>query len=126
MLRVDFDEMDTQDGLTYIWKGQPFTGIAYELRPDGTLRDEIEFVDGQMHGPSRDWYESGQIESETAYYCGTPYGPDRNWDECGRLRREAFLEFGFPAREKRWDEHGRLTLDTVMGPGHPNYALLQK
>lgn len=79
-----------------------------------------------MHGPSRDWYESGQIESETTYYCGTPYGPDRNWDEAGRLRREAFLEFGFPPWEQQWGAAGRLTMDTVMGLDHPNYEMLQK
>jgi antitoxin component YwqK of YwqJK toxin-antitoxin module len=129
MKRADYDELDSPDGVTYYWldsPGQLFTGIAYQMRPEGQLWSETQFLDGREHGPSRSWFSSGQIEAETTYYNGLTYGPDREWDEAGQLRREAFLEYGFRVREKKWDEAGRLTEEYEMPQDHPNYSLLQK
>ena len=53
MQRVGLDELDTQEGVTYYWREAPFTGTGYELRPDGTLWSEIEFVGGKQQGVSR-------------------------------------------------------------------------
>ncbi len=125
MQRVGLDELDTQEGVTYYWREAPFTGTGYELRPDGTLWSEIEFVGGKQQGVSRDWYPSGQRQSETEYYNGVAYGTDRKWDEAGRLRRESHAEYGFRVAEKQWDEAGRLILDFELKPGHPHYDLLQ-
>ncbi len=125
MQRVDYEELDTRDGVAYYWRGQPFTGVGYEMRPGGQLWSEIEYVGGKQQGTSREWYPSGRLQYETTYYNGVGYGPDREWDEAGRLRREAFIEYGFRVREKKWDEAGRLILDYEVGPDHPNYSLLQ-
>ena len=137
MTRADYDELDSPDGETYYWLDSPdgvtcysqeqlFTGVAYQMRPEGQLWTEEEFLDGRRHGQSRSWYPSGQIEEEATYYSSRLYGPARNWDEAGRLRREAFIEYGLRVREKKWDEDGRLTEDYEMPPNHPNYSSLQK
>lgn len=126
MQRVDMEELDSEDGITYRWRGELFTGVGYELRPNGQLWDEIEYVEGKKQGLSRDWYPSGQLKAETACYNGANFGPHREWDEAGQLRREMMIEYGFRTREKQWDEAGHLTLDYIMPPDHSNYALLQK
>lgn len=129
MKRADYDELDSPDGVTYYWLDSPrqlFTGIAYQMRPEGQLWNETEFLDGREHGASHSWFPSGQIEKETAYCNGMIYGPDREWDETGRLRREAFIEYGFLVREKKWDEAGRLVEEYEMPPNHPNRSLLEK
>lgn len=126
MKRVNYDELDSPDGVTYSWQGQLFTGTSYELRPNGQLWNEMDFVDGQYHGQMRSWSPSGQLEEETTYYNGVTYGPDREWDEAGRLRREAFIEYSFLVREKKWDENGQLIEEFEIAPDDPNYSLLQK
>lgn len=125
MVRVEDDELDSIDGVTYRWRGEMFTGIGYDLRPNGQLWSEITYKNGKMDGLSRSWHSSGQLKAERAYRSGVIYGPDREWDEAGRLRREAFLEYGFRVREKKWDEAGQLVEDYEMEPSHPNYNLLQ-
>ncbi len=137
MKRADYDELDSPDGETYYWMAssdgvtgysqeQLFTGIAYQMRPQGQLWTEEGFLDGRRHGSSRSWYPSGQLEEETTYYNGLTYGPDREWDEAGHLRREAFIEYGFCVREKKWDENGRLTEEYEMTPNDSKYSSLQK
>jgi antitoxin component YwqK of YwqJK toxin-antitoxin module len=126
--RADADELeiDFGDGETYFWQGKLFTGIAYELWPDGTLRDETEYQDGRSHNTARDWYPEGQLHSETAYYRGVIYGLDREWDERGRLRKESLHEYGYWLRKRAWDEEGRLTQDQKQVRDAENHALLQK
>lgn len=128
MQRVDFDELeiDFGDGETYYWRGRPFTGMAYELRPDGSLWDEVEYKDGLRHNVARSWYPGGQIESETTYYEGSIYGADREWDEAGRLRKESIHEYNYLMRERTWDEAGRLIQEERIDPERPKYARLLK
>lgn len=128
MQRVNFDELelDMGDGNLYLWQGHPFTGIAYELRPDGALWSEIKYVNGRRHGIARDWYPSGQLSSETTYFSGGCFGPDREWDENGRLRSETMREFNYPLRERKWDENGHLISETVLGPDSPYYSQLEE
>ncbi len=127
MPRVDFDELelDYGDGDRYLRYGQPFTGAAYGLRPDGSLWDEIEYANGERHGKTREWYPSGQLKAETTYYKGAYFGPDREWDENGHLRSETIYEYSYPVRERKWDENGQLISETVLGPGSPKYSRLQ-
>lgn len=125
MQRVDDEEIETIDGVTYRWQGQPFTGIGYELGNEGQVINEMTYKNGKMDGVSRQWNYLGQLFFETHYRKGLTYGLDREWDENGQLRREAFLEYGFPAWEKEWDETGQLVKDHVMGPEDSNYDLLQ-
>jgi len=37
-MRVNIEDIDiTDDALTYLYEGKPFTSVAYELCPDGRL-----------------------------------------------------------------------------------------
>ncbi len=126
MPRVDFDELElvVRDDQYMFWKGQPFTGVAVEFFPDGTLRSEVYHVDGVEHGPKREWYPSGQIQDEATIWHGGLHGYKRIWDEQGRLISEELGELGIGIAEKRWDEQGRLIRDWHISPKDSLYEIL--
>jgi antitoxin component YwqK of YwqJK toxin-antitoxin module len=122
--RVDFEELDVGDEQLIIWKGQPFTGIAVELFPDGKLCSEVPHLNGVIHGLVRAWYPSGQLKKEASLWQGGLHGYERIWDEQGRLVSETLGELGIGIAEKRWDEQGRLMKDWHISPKENLYDLL--
>jgi hypothetical protein len=125
--RVDFDELElvVSDEQYMFWRGQPFTGIAVEFFPDGTLCGEVPYVNGIEHGLVRAWHPSGQLMEEKNLWYGGLHGYARMWDEQGRLISEELGELGIGIAEKRWDEQGRLIMDWQMGPKDNLYDILQ-
>jgi antitoxin component YwqK of YwqJK toxin-antitoxin module len=105
-------------------EGQPFTGIGYDLAPEGWIRSEQEYRNGTPDGNLRSWYSPGRPESEAAFRGGLFHGPRRTWHENGRLASEEVFEHGVRFRGKRWDEGGILTEDFQLRPSDPEYAVL--
>lgn len=128
MLRVNSDdlEIDYGDGDVYLWQGKPFTGLAYEMHPDGSLWSEVEYVAGREHGLARDWFPSGQLQGETSYYRGKYFGPDREWDAQGQLRSEIVYEYSYPLRERTWDAAGRLMSNKHLEQDPVKYCRLEE
>jgi hypothetical protein len=62
-LRVPDAELEFGPDLVMHYRGQPFTGIAFDVMEDGT-RSELSYVDGLQHGPARDWDASGPLRAE--------------------------------------------------------------
>ncbi|MFL5345958.1 MAG: toxin-antitoxin system YwqK family antitoxin [Hyalangium sp.] len=122
--RVNFEEIDVGEEQLMFWKGQAFTGIAVEFFPDGTLRSEEYHLNGLRHGPSREWYRSGQRKEEMTLWYGGLHGYKREWNEQGRLISEVLGELGIGIAEKRWDEQGRLIMDWHIGPKDSLYEIL--
>jgi MORN repeat variant len=116
MPRVDWEELELGDDQLIFWKDQPFTGVAVEFFPDGTLWSEVPHLKGVRHGVTRQWYPSGKLRDEISYWEGGLHGYHRVWDEQGRLVSEDLGEIGIGIAEKRWDEQGRLIKDWHIGP----------
>ena len=125
--RVHFDELElvVGDGQYMFWKGQPFTGMAVEFFPDGTLQSEVQHLNGLEHGLKRAWYPSGKLQDEATLWYGGLHGYKRIWDEQGRLVSEELGELGIGIAEKQWDEQGRLIKDWRIGPKDSLYNTLQ-
>lgn len=122
--RVDFEDLDLGDNQLITWKGQPFTGIAVEFFPDGTLCSEAPHLDGIEHGLKRAWYPSGQLRKEASLWYGNLHGHLRKWDEQGRLISEMIGEVGVGTAERQWDEQGRLLRDWHIDPMDDMYEIL--
>lgn len=124
--RVDFDELElvVRDEHYMFLNGHPFTGVAVELFPDGSLRSEVYHVNGVEHGPKREWYPSGQLKDEANMWHGGLHGYSRIWNEQGRLIFEELGELGIGIAEKRWDEQGRLIREWRIGPKDSLYEIL--
>ena len=123
--RVDFDELEPGEDQLMFWQGQPFTGVAVEFFPDGTLQSEVYHVNGLAHGPSRGWYPSGRLRDEMTLWYGALHGYKREWDEQGRLVSESLGELGIGVAEKRWDVHGKLIRDWHISPRDNLFSTLQ-
>jgi antitoxin component YwqK of YwqJK toxin-antitoxin module len=123
-IRVLYDDIDYTDDDLYVYDGKPFTGIGFEIEQDGTVVSELEFVQGKLHGMSRGFYSSGQLEEETPYVNGLKHGVEREWFESGVLRREAILEFDVLMRSKVWNEEGKLIHEEERPPDDHLYKLV--
>ncbi|HET6251366.1 MAG TPA: hypothetical protein VFE47_27020 [Tepidisphaeraceae bacterium] len=124
MERVELKELlDEADG-TYSFRGRPFSGVAFDLLPSGSLWSEITFVEGHQEGLARTWYENGQLKSEGIFLGATLHGPSKEWFASGRLKNMSLCEFGICVEGREWDEDGKLVKDFHLDPSDYNYAAL--
>jgi len=123
-LRVDSNELEWDDYVCY-YEGQPFTGVAFELRPSGSVWSEQTFSNGLLDGVSRDYHENGRLDSETVYKLGIANGPSRALYASGSPRHERLIELGICVRSREYDESGNVVKDQMLRPEDSNYRLLE-
>ncbi|MEV6395171.1 hypothetical protein AB0M39_10405 [Streptomyces sp. NPDC051907] len=110
--RIDIDdpEVDMDGGGRLLYRGELFTGEVTEHlgTPLVSLND---YVEGVLHGLSREWYKDGTLRSEGTVQMGRAVGLFREWHPNGRLASErVFSQNGLPILAERvWDEQGNLT-----------------
>ncbi|MEU0353741.1 toxin-antitoxin system YwqK family antitoxin [Streptomyces cyaneofuscatus] len=110
--RIDIDdpavEEDGSGNLSY--EGRPFTGEVTEYAGKALVSLD-EYVDGVLHGKSREWYPDGTLRSEAQAKSGRPVGTSKEWYANGTLAKETmFAEDGLTMiSDKSWDEEGSLT-----------------
>jgi antitoxin component YwqK of YwqJK toxin-antitoxin module len=112
-----------RDGLHHL-DGQPFTGIAFNLTKDGSLKSELAYRDGLLCGRTREWYATGQPMVDSTYYRGALHGRASEWHRNGQLAEDGEYEYGITLWEKTWDEHGNVTRDVVLQESDPAYQML--
>jgi antitoxin component YwqK of YwqJK toxin-antitoxin module len=109
-LRIDIDDIDERCDDMVFYQGRPFTGVLYELYPDGTLHYEGEHVGGFPSGYLREWWPNGNKQLEVIYANSkNPNGKTTKWYENGSI--EEFTE-GSKAdgtfHKKKWGVNGIL------------------
>ncbi|MFH0984410.1 MAG: toxin-antitoxin system YwqK family antitoxin [Candidatus Omnitrophota bacterium] len=84
-------------------------GPYREYYPNGQLKNEEFYRDGQLDGPSRWYYKSGRLKGETFYKDGTLHGVFKDYHENGQVRFEEVYKNGLPEHvAKFYDENGKL------------------
>ena len=127
MLRIDADELElTDDGLTLLYDGNPFTGVAFESNAKGVLVDEAEYIDGQLWGTARLWSDSGVLISERALACNAAHGVSREWYGSGALKRVSEHELGILLKRITYAENGEVTEQYLLKETDRWYSILQK
>jgi antitoxin component YwqK of YwqJK toxin-antitoxin module len=127
MLRIDYEELEpSEDYLLELYQGQPFNGIAFELRQDGTLWTETSFKEGQKCGVSREWSPSGVLICEETLILNVLYGISKEWYDNGQPKSEGTYEFGICINKKEWDENGNLINDYTLDAKSPEFSTLEK
>lgn len=125
-MRVNVNELDDEynyaGSLVMVWEGQPFTGTAFQISPQGTLWCEQAYVEGTLDGVSKEWYLNGQLKSQTEYKWNRIHGRDQGWHEDGQPNYNSFYELGIPLSEQQWDEQGNLVKDYKMEQDSARYA----
>ena len=124
-MRIPNNRLEYTEEDTYLFDGQPFTGISVFLRQDGTLEAEQEFREGHKHGQAKEWYPSGSIACEECWGWGLLHGLRRKWREDGTLASESMFEYGIRLWGKRWDKAGTLTKEYTLKESDPAFDTLR-
>lgn len=96
--------------------GTPFTGMYREIRENGQLKSEANYVNGDADGLLREWHANGQLASEINFVDGDAHGLLREWHENGQLAREVNFVHGIARRlDVEWHEDGGLKDETCWG-----------
>lgn len=95
-LVVRTDKLDEGPGFSYVWQGVPFTGLAVDLRGDGSVESVTEVVEGREHGYGIDFDAKSRPRYIVQSYGNRKHGLLAEWDQQGRLicaerREENFL-----------------------------------
>src|SRR5437899_2743502 len=68
--------------------------------PDGSLQEEIHYLDSTPHGWWRKWHPNGALASEKLMRHGSPHGRVQSWYPTGQPECDLFMLNGFG--EGRW------------------------
>lgn len=125
MNRVPAEQLEYPgDGLYYL-NGSPFTGIAYRLNSNGTLRSELEYRQGLRWGMSKEWYGPEQPKVEAPYFKGVLHGRAREWHRNGQVAEDGEYEYGIAHWKQEWDENGTLTDEYRLSETEPDFETLR-
>ena len=84
--------IDTVEHAAYDQDGIPISGTIQGFYPNGRLAWETQWVEGKLHGVTRNYDENRKLKEETTWVNGKLHGPARWYDEQGKLRREIVYE----------------------------------
>lgn len=120
MRRVRFSELEfrSEADLAYL-DGELFSGIAYELAPEGWLDEEVSYRDGMPWGKARVWYGPGTIEAQLELVRGVRHGIRRGWNERGGTIAEEAYAYGLWIWGKYYDDEGRLIAEERLPDTDP-------
>jgi antitoxin component YwqK of YwqJK toxin-antitoxin module len=111
MLRINYDDLESDSDGIYYLDGKPFTGTAYELYPNGQVSSEVEMIEGIANGAVHEWYPSGKPKLEGYGKIGERYSWSHEWFENGNPKHELVCEFHARAKERTWNEQGQLIFE---------------
>jgi antitoxin component YwqK of YwqJK toxin-antitoxin module len=100
-IEASYDDLVWKNDL-YLLGGNPFTGTARALHPNGKPKAEYPFVDGRSHGIVREWWENGQQSVETHFENGQRHGSNRYWNPEGKLTKEQIYDHDKSISEKHY------------------------
>jgi hypothetical protein len=125
--RVNWTQLDQRrEGSAVTYRGKPFSGIAFEIAPNGQLVSEAEYRDGKRFGLSRDWSIDGVLISEVCFRADVAQGRRRIWYWTGAPKSDGQYEWGICLAEREWDQHGTLRRDFVLKETDPQFRTLQR
>src|SRR5262245_51545815 len=124
---INDDELDiSDDHLTILYNGQPFTGVSYEKDVNGQIICEVSYVNGQMKGPTRSYFANGRLQAEEQFNIGSHHGLCQYWRENGQIEAEKTYEHGILTTSRTWDSNGNLTGEYQLTEADPMYEILVK
>lgn len=96
----------------------PFTGVLYDLYPNGSQKFEQEFSEGKKHGMETLWYPNSNLRSMSEFSHGILNGSQREWYQDGTPAREMQFVDGKQSGEQiGWKENGDLRFKYIYKNG---------
>ena len=115
LTRVLYDDLEF-DGDFPCFNGKLFTGIAYEVYPDGKLHSEYEYREGWENNVGKEWYSNGQLKSIELFKNQMAYGTHEKFYEDGSKKSESDYELGIELERRSWSESGELIEHWKLDP----------
>ncbi len=95
--------------------GKPFSGIAYELYPEGNIRGYTEYNEGYQYGDDVTFYPSGRLQRYSRYTNTENYIYE--WYENGTvsfIKQNNRKDVPHYYRNKEYDENGSIIKQSVV------------
>ena len=121
---INYDSLDFEADNTAVIDSGPFTGIAWEIEPNGNLANVV-YYQGLQWGPARTWDPSGVLIEEEWWNRNSRSGSSKSWNDRGQLIREATFH-GILVSEKIWNSEGNLLSEFSLGPDDPWIRSMEK
>lgn len=104
---------------TWLQKGKPFTGVLFELSPQGDTIAYSGFLEGKEHGKWQSFYAPGMLSEERFYEHGLKAGTLKKWHENGQLQMHVQFSNGeYEGTLREWDANGLLIREANYEMGH--------
>jgi antitoxin component YwqK of YwqJK toxin-antitoxin module len=112
-MRIPHEQLDEHpEGSAFCTlRGEPFTGVAYSTWPDGSVRREWSFRNGEKWGPQRQWHSNGRLTISGYCVAGFAHGVYRYRTPEGRKISVKLIQFGIEVRSRSWDAGGNVRRD---------------
>src|SRR5262245_23650011 len=119
MQRVYYTELDfnPEEGDANALNGEPFTGVAERMHPNGELAAEWTYDEGWLWGPRRFWSEEGRLQTASYIIRGWIHGALRRWHKDGAKAEIAVYRYGIKVRSKKWNQQGKVIEDFTRPAG---------
>ncbi|MET8553216.1 toxin-antitoxin system YwqK family antitoxin [Micromonospora zamorensis] len=106
-MRVEYDDVETEDDLRVTYQGETFTGEVIERSPQGQVIALTTYFKGTEDGLSTEWYPSGERKAEGSARYGIAVGVHEEWHRNGNpAARVEFDDQGKLLSRHRWAEDG--------------------
>jgi antitoxin component YwqK of YwqJK toxin-antitoxin module len=105
--RVNEDDLDWDDDLSVL-DSTPYSGTAFLLYPDGSLKREVTYQNGFEEGDCREWHPNGNLRREWLAERGRATGNVKEWHADGTVKSVGEYEFGVELQYDEWNESGDL------------------
>jgi len=90
---VSMEDLALEDGFLRR-NDEPFSGLAYELYPEGTLYRAAQYKDGKLNGMTFLWYPDGSPQMSAGYKAGALHGRFQGWYPNGSVIYDMFINRG--------------------------------
>ena len=84
-------------------------GPTYYYSIDGILLTYAEYENGSIHGISKNYYKTGEIQYLCLYFYGHKHGEEKFYHKNGQVQSLLQYEYGKEISEMiRWNQNGEL------------------
>jgi len=123
-LIIDENELE-QDIDTFLYKGEPFTGVGMLYYDNGKPEYKTMYKNGFVHGSMTCYFESGEIKYIIESRKGLRHGETKRWLPNGQLQLFELYDRGFLLSRNLWSVDGKLIETEAISEDSSDYDLLQ-
>jgi antitoxin component YwqK of YwqJK toxin-antitoxin module len=86
-------QLQEEEGV-YVFEERPFTGTAWRRHANGSLAEEVQYVNGEKHGLHFAFFANVRVSLVARYREGKLHGESLRWWDHGALRSVSYHYFG--------------------------------